>query len=95
MSLSTEIVNLHYRRERATGNLLATFNGSDVVLVANRSGAAFGHTNITSYGAMVDGRKVGNAGTLNDARIFAGLELLDMFTDDVETPDCSPAGEPC
>lgn len=79
MATAIEVRNMKYRREPATGNLVASFRESSVVLVANRSGSAHGHNNITSYTATVDGSKVGNTGTLSDAKIFAGLELLDLY----------------
>lgn len=93
MSLATDIAKIVYVREAATGNLVASFNGVDVVLVAVRSGHPR-HTNITSYTAVVDGVDC-SGGNLLSAKLFAGLYLASVFTDVSEMPSCSPAGEPC
>lgn len=78
MATASEIRAIQYHRERATGNLKASFNGAEITLHANRLGLHLGGKNITSYTASVNGKKVGATGTLQDAKVFAGLELLDM-----------------
>ena len=95
MSLATDIAKIEYVREAATGNLVASFNGLPIKLVAVRSGLPR-FENITSYNAFVDGYVCDAVGlSLNDAKTAAGLSLIDLFSEDFESPSCSPAGEPC
>lgn len=82
MSIVSEITSISYRRERSTGNMVASFRGAEVVLVANRSGQSHGFPSITSYTASVNGKKAPYACNLKDAKVFAGLELLDLFREE-------------
>jgi hypothetical protein len=72
-----DVLAIQYKRERATGNLVATVHDHAVVLRANRSGLDFNFNQIISYTAIVDGKPI-RTGTLKDAKLVAGLELLDI-----------------
>lgn len=75
MTLVHEIMVIEYKKVTGKEDYVAEFKGNEIRLIANLSTDGI---RVLSYTASVNNRLL-RTGSSKDAKIFAGLELLDIL----------------